>query len=280
MPRMDGFELARKIKSDEKTRHIPVILFTAKPELDAKIEGLRIGADDYLPKPVNLRELDARIKNLVTTRAYQQALAREAESNTRIRELTESFSQSLRLRDPDTAEHSSELLRLGSIIAEAIGLAKDDWKFTASLLLHDIGKIGIPDSILKKKSALNEEEWKIMKRHPQYGADLIGQHGSHREVSEIILAHQEHFDGTGYPSGLHGQQIPEIARIIAIVDAYQAMTSERPYRGAMEPTAAVQELIRGRGTQFDPKLVDVFVQGLMRLRLVRPEDLQQKADIA
>jgi putative nucleotidyltransferase with HDIG domain len=280
MPRMDGYELARKVKTSEKTRHIPVILITAKPELESKLAGLEIGADDYLPKPINLRELDARIKNLVTTRAYQQALAREAESNTRIKELTESFSQSLRLRDPDTAEHSSELLKLGSIITDAIGLPKDDWKFTAALLLHDIGKIGIPDRILKKESTLNEEEWKIMKQHPQYGADLLGQHGSHREVSEIILAHQEHFDGTGYPRGLQGQQIPEIARIIAIVDAYHAMTNKRPYRDAMEPAAAARELIRNRGTQFDPKLVDAFVQGLIRLRVVSPEDLQQKADIA
>jgi response regulator RpfG family c-di-GMP phosphodiesterase/signal transduction histidine kinase len=280
MPRMDGFELARKIKTTEKTRRIPVILITAKPELESKLTGLEIGADDYLPKPINIRELDARIKNLVTTRSFQQALAREAELNTRMEELSMSFSQSLEIRDFNTAGHSRDVLHLGTLIAEALGLPVDDRKFRESLLLHDIGKLGIPDRILLKESALNAEEWQIMRRHPEMGADLLGHFESYKEISLIILAHQEHYDGSGYPKGLSGEQIPIIARIIAIADAYHAMTSNRPYRKAMEPAAAAQELIRNRGTQFDPKLVDAFIQGLIRLRLVKPEDLQQKAETA
>ena len=281
MPRMDGFELARKIKTTEKTRRIPVILITAKPELESKLTGLlEIGADDYLPKPINIRELDARIRNLVNTRSLQQALAREAELNTRMEELSMSFSQSLEIRDFNTAGHSRDVLHLGTLIGEALGLPVDDRKFRESLLLHDIGKLGIPDRILLKESALNAEEWEIMRRHPEMGADLLGHFESYKEISSIILAHQEHYDGTGYPKGLAGEQIPIIARIIAIADAYHAMTSNRPYRSAMEPAAAAQELIRNRGTQFDPKLVDVFIQGLIRLRLVKPEDLQQKAETA
>ena len=281
MPRMDGFELARKVKTTEKTRRIPVILITAKPELESKLTGLlEIGADDYLPKPINIRGLDARIRNLVNTRSLQQALAREAELNTRMEELSMSFSQSLEIRDFNTAGHSRDVLHLGTLIGEALGLPLDDRKFRESLLLHDIGKLGIPDRILLKESALNTEEWKIMRRHPEMGADLLGHFESYREISSIILAHQEHYDGTGYPKGLAGEQIPIIARIIAIADAYHAMTSNRPYRSAMEPAAAAQELIRNRGTQFDPKLVDVFIQGLIRLRLIKPEDLQQKAETA
>jgi putative two-component system response regulator len=280
MPRMDGFELARKIKTTEQTRRIPVILITAKPELESKLTGLEIGADDYLPKPINIRELDARIKNLVTTRSFQQALAREAELNTRMEELSMSFSQSLEIRDSNTAGHSKEVLQLGSLIYESMGLPTDDRKFKESLLLHDIGKLGIPDRILLKESALNAEEWEIMRRHPEMGAELLGHFESYKEISSIILAHQEHYDGSGYPKGLSGEQIPIIARIIAIADAYHAMTSNRPYRSAMEPSAAAQELIRNRGTQFDPKLVDAFIQGLTRLRLVKPEDLQQKAETA
>ncbi len=153
MPRMDGFELAHKIKTTEKTRRIPVILITAKPELESKLTGLEIGADDYLPKPINIRELDARIKNLVTTRSFQQALAREAELNTRMEELSMSFSQSLEIRDFNTAGHSRDVLHLGSLIAEVLGLPIDR-KFRESLLLHDIGKLGIPDRILLKESAL------------------------------------------------------------------------------------------------------------------------------
>ena len=279
MPRMDGFELARKVKTTEKTRRIPVILITAKPELESKLTGLEIGADDYLPKPINIRELDARIKNLVTTRSFQQALAREAELNTRMEELSMSFSQSLEIRDFNTAGHSRDVLHLGSLIAEVLGLPIDRM-FRESLLLHDIGKLGIPDRILLKESALSAEEWEIMRKHPELGANLLGHFESYKEISSIILAHQEHYDGSGYPKGLAGEQIPIIARIIAIADAYHAMTSNRPYRRAMDPADAAQELIRKRGTQFDPRLVDAFVQGLVRLRLVKLEDLQQKADIA
>jgi response regulator RpfG family c-di-GMP phosphodiesterase/signal transduction histidine kinase len=279
MPRMDGYELARKIKTSDKTRHIPLILITAKPELESKLAGLEIGADDYLPKPINIRELDARIKNLVTTRSFQQALAREAELNTRMEELSMSFSQSLEIRDFNTAGHSRDVLQLGSLIAESLGIPIDR-KFRESLLLHDIGKLGIPDRILLKESALNAEEWAFMRKHPEMGANLLGHFESYKEISSIILAHQEHYDGTGYPKGLAGEQIPIIARIIAIADAYHAMTSNRPYRSAMEPAAAAQELIRNRGTQFDPRLVDAFIQGLIRLRMVKPEDLQQQAEKA
>ena len=273
MPRMDGYELARKIKGTEKTRRIPVILITAKPELESKLEGLGLGADDYLPKPINIRELDARIKNLVTTRSFQQALAREAELNTRMEELSMSFSQSLEIRDFNTAGHSRDVLHLGSLIAEALGIAVDR-KFKDSLLLHDIGKLGIPDRILLKESALTEEEWAIMRKHPELGANLLGHFESYREISSIILAHQEHIDGTGYPKGLVGELIPMTARIIAIADAYHAMTSNRPYRRAMPAREAALELLRHRGTQFDPKLVDAFIQGLLKLRVITPEDMK------
>jgi response regulator RpfG family c-di-GMP phosphodiesterase/signal transduction histidine kinase len=273
MPRMDGYELARKIKGTEKTRRIPVILITAKPELESKLEGLGLGADDYLPKPINIRELDARIKNLVTTRNFQQALAREAELNTRMEELSMSFSQSLEIRDFNTAGHSRDVLHLGSLIAEALGIAVDR-KFKDSLLLHDIGKLGIPDRILLKESALTEEEWAIMRKHPELGANLLGHFESYREISSIILAHQEHIDGTGYPKGLVGELIPMTARIIAIADAYHAMTSNRPYRRAMPAREAALELVRHRGTQFDPKLVDAFIQGLLKLRVITPEDMK------
>jgi response regulator RpfG family c-di-GMP phosphodiesterase/anti-sigma regulatory factor (Ser/Thr protein kinase) len=272
MPRMDGYELARKIKSSEKTRRIPVILITAKPELESKLAGLELGADDYLPKPINIRELDARIKNLVTSRSYQQALAREAELNIRMEELSMSFSQSLEIRDFNTAGHSRDVLHLGSLIAEALGIPTDR-KFKDSLLLHDIGKLGIPDRILLKESALNEEEWKIMKKHPELGANLLGHFDSYREISGIILAHQEHYDGKGYPRGLQGPAIPLIARIIAIADAYHAMTSQRPYRAALPPLVAAKELIRNRGTQFDAKMVDAFIQGLIQLRIINKTDL-------
>jgi putative nucleotidyltransferase with HDIG domain len=267
MPRMDGYELLGKIKSSDKTRGIPVILITAKPELESKIKGLEIGADDYLPKPINIRELDARIRNLITTRNFQQALAREAELNTRMEELSMSFSQSLEIRDFNTAGHSRDVLHLGSILAEALGIPMDR-QLRDALLLHDIGKLGIPDRILLKESALTPEEWAIMKKHPELGANLLKHFETYKEISAVILAHQEHYDGTGYPNGLTGEQIPLFSRIIAIADAYHAMTSNRPYRKAFTPAEAVAELLRNRGTQFDPRLVEMFTAGLAKRRIV------------
>lgn len=273
MPRMDGYELLSKIKTSEKTRGIAVILITAKPELESKLQGLEIGADDYLPKPVNIRELDARIKNLITTRKFQLALARETELNTRMEELSMSFSQSLEIRDFNTAGHSRDVLNLGLIIAEGLGIPIDR-QLRDSLLLHDIGKLGIPDRVLLKESSLTPEEWEIMKKHPELGANLLGHFETYKEISAVILAHQEHFDGTGYPNGLKGEQIPLFSRIIAIADAYHAMTSNRPYRKALTPMQAVSELIEHRGTQFDARLVDVFSDGLRRRRIIPPVEIQ------
>ena len=263
MPRMDGYELVGRIKSGERTRQIPVILVTAKPELESKLEGLEKGADDYLPKPVNVRELDARIRNLLMTRNLQRALAREAELATRMDELSMSFSQSLEIRDFNTAGHSRDVLNLGSLIAKGIGIPLDR-TLKDSLLLHDIGKLGIPDRILLKESPLTDEEWAIMRTHPELGARLLGHFDSYKDVGAIILAHQEHFDGSGYPRGLKGDAIPLFARIIGIADAYHAMTNNRPYRKALPPSEAVRELIRNQNRQFDGALVSAFISAMLQ----------------
>ncbi|UCF99255.1 MAG: response regulator [Spirochaetaceae bacterium] len=273
MPRMDGFELVSKVKSDENTMHIPVILITAKHELDSKIQGLKTGADDYLSKPVNIRELDARIKNLLTMRKFQLALAHTEELKMRMEELSMSFSQSLEMRDFKTAGHSRDVLALGTMIADEIGLEVDQ-VLRDSLLLHDIGKLGIPDRILLKESGLSEEEWTVMKTHSELGANLLGNHESYKEVSRIVLAHQEHFDGTGYPNGLKGKEIPLYARLIAIADAYHAMTSDRPYRKALSPVTAARELLKHSGSQFDPTLIKAFIDGLLKSGDISESDLQ------
>src|SRR5271157_3835313 len=232
MPRMDGYELVNRIKSSEKTRQIPVILITAKPEIESKLEGLERGADDYLPKPINIRELDVRIRNLLMARNLNQALGREAELAAKMEELSMSFSQSLEIRDANTAGHSRDVLELGMLIAEKVGVPIDRM-LKDSLLLHDIGKLGIPDRILLRESPLNDEEWRIMKTHPGLGASRLGHFEAYRDISNIILAHEEHYDGTGYPRGLRGEEIPLFARIVGIADAYHAMTNNRPYRKAM-----------------------------------------------
>ncbi len=272
MPRMDGYELIKHVKAKQTTMHIPVMLITAMPGLDSKIKGLETGADDYLSKPINIRELDARIRNLITMRKFQQAVAEAEALDTRIEELTMGFAQSLETRDHETAGHSRDVLELGTLIAEELNIPIDH-KLRDSLLLHDIGKLGVPDGILLKNGPLSEEEWQIMKKHPEIGADLLAHFDSLKEVSKIIMAHQECFDGSGYPKGLKGEEIPLFARIIGVADAWHAMTSDRPYRKALEAAVAISELLKYKGKQFDPKIVDALIKGLKKKKLISSQDI-------
>ncbi len=272
MPRLDGYDLIQYMREDDATRAIPVVLITAKPELDAKIQGLESGADDYLPKPVNLRELDARIRNLIHRKQLQAAEMRTHELEARMDELSMSFSQSLELRDSHTAGHSRDVLMLGSIIAEELKLPMNR-VLKDSLLLHDIGKLAIPDGILKKPAPLDAAEWEIMRQHAAIGAQLLSRFDSFREVSEIVLAHQEHVDGSGYPRGLKHEEIPLFAGIISVADAFHAMTSDRPYRRALSYRDAIAELLAHRATQFEPIIVDAFLRGIVIKGIVTPADL-------
>jgi len=272
MPKMDGYELVKQVKANQTTMHIPVLLITAKPELDSKIKGLEIGADDYLAKPINIRELDARIRNLITMRKFQHAVAEAEALDRRIEELTMGFAQSLETRDHETAGHSRDVLELGTLIAEELKIPIDH-KLRDSLLLHDIGKLGVPDGILLKNGPLSKEEWQIMKKHPEIGANLLAHFESLKDVSEIILAHQECYDGSGYPKGLKGEEIPLFARIIGVADAYHAMTIDRPYRKALEAAIAISELLKYKDKQFDPDMVDALIKGLKRKKLISDMDI-------
>jgi response regulator RpfG family c-di-GMP phosphodiesterase/signal transduction histidine kinase len=262
MPGIDGFELARLVKSNAMTRKIPVILITAKSDTEARIEGLELGADDYIAKPVNVRELDARIRNIVADRNFREALTRAEELETRVHELALGFSESLELRDGYTAGHSNDVLNYGTMIAEGLGIPMTE-TIRESLLLHDIGKIGIPDALLHKPAPLTEDEWTIMRRHPEMGADLLSRFDSLAPVAEVVHAHHERFDGSGYPRGLRGEEIPLEARLIAVADAWHAMMEDRTYRKALEVNDAVSELVRNRGRQFDPRAVDALLNGLI-----------------
>ena len=274
MPRMDGYELIKHVKANQITMHIPTMLITAKQELDSKIKGLETGADDYLSKPINIRELDARIRNLITMRKFQQAVAEAEALDTRIEELTMSFAQSLETRDHETAGHSRDVLELGTLIAEELDIPVDH-QLRDSLLLHDIGKLGVPDGILLKKGPLSDEEWQIMKKHPEIGANLLDHFESLKDVSQIILAHQECYDGSGYPKGLKGEEIPLFARIIGVADAWHAMTIDRPYRKALEPAVAISELLKYKGKQFDPDIVDALVKGLKKKKIISDQDIAE-----
>jgi len=270
MPGLNGFELARLVKTTTATQKIPIVLITAKSDTDARIEGLEIGADDYLAKPIDMRELDARINNIVSERRFRDALTRAEELEVRNEQLAYGFSRSLELRDGYTAGHSDDVLHYGTIIAEELHIAMDR-SLRESLLLHDIGKLGIPDGLLRKPGPLTPEEWKIMRRHPEMGAELLRQFDSLAEMSQIVLAHHERYDGTGYPQGLAGDEIPLEARIISVADAWHAMREDRTYRRAIPIEGAIAELLKHRGRQFDSVIVDRFLDGLVRRNDIRAD---------
>ena len=273
MPRMDGYDLLKRIRADERLYSLPVIMITARSELDSRITGLEIGADDYLAKPINIRELDIRIKNLIHLRKLKESEARTAQLEERIEELSLSFSRTLELRDRYTAGHSHDVLNYGCLIANELGMTVDA-NLREALLLHDIGKLGIPDAILLKNGPLDAGEWEVMKSHAELGASLLHAFESFARVSSIILAHQEHYDGNGYPRGLKGDEIPLEARIISVADSWHAMTEDRPYRRALHPRQAIAELWRNRGRQFDPDVVNAFLRGLRKGNVITPEDLR------
>ena len=266
------------LKTDWRSTELGAVFANLEPTLtvaeeESKIEILEHGADDYIAKPLNIRELDARIRNLCTMQKYQQALARAEELQKRMSELAMSFSQSLEMRDQYTGEHSWDVLDLGTMIAEELGLEVDE-QFRDALLLHDVGKLGIPDRILLKNDRLTAEEWEVMKRHAELGADLLRKFDSFNDIAEVILAHQEHYDGTGYPRGLSGESIPMVARVVAVADAWHAMTGDRPYRSALPIETALGELIRNKRRQFDPRIVDALVDALLRRRVIAEEQLE------
>jgi putative nucleotidyltransferase with HDIG domain len=176
-------------------------------------------------------------------------------------ELLLSLTKILEAKDAYTFDHSEQIVGWAETLAWKLGCRSCDLdSIHWAALLHDIGKIGIPDSVLQKPTGLNNEEWQMMKQHSQIGADIVGSFRQMKNVSRLIKYHHEHYDGSGYPEGLIGEEIPLGARILAVVDAYSAMITDRVYRSARQPEEACEELERTSGTQFDPKVVDIFLQ--------------------
>lgn len=279
MPGMTGFEVCQRIKGETSTRLIPVIVVTALTELKDRVRGLAAGADDFLTKPFHKHELAARVSNLLKvkelndqlddyrhhledkvrekTKQVQDALAQLKEA---YRETLEALGNAIDIRDEPTSDHCKRVAVVALALATEAGVKEP--KLTGiehGALLHDIGKIGVPDAILRKKQSLTDEEWKIMRQHTEYGRQFVSRVKFLQDAIPIVYCHHEHYDGQGYPQGLKGEEISIEARIFSIVDAYDAMTSDRPYQKAKSQAQALEELKRCAGTQFDPRLVDLFI---------------------
>ena len=254
LPGLDGFEVCSRLKKMERTRLVPVVLVTGHGAREHRIRGIHAGADDFLIKPFDAEELHARVASLARLKEYTDELE-SAEA------ILRSLALTIDARDPYTDGHCERLSRFAVALGRSIGLSKDELSALArGGYLHDIGKIGIPDSILLKPTRLTPDEYEFMKQHTLIGDRLCGELRSLRLVRTIVRHHHEVLDGSGYPDGLRGDQIPLLAQIVGIVDLYDAVTSSRPYRTALSREHAFAELrgecVRGRR---DPKLAETFI---------------------
>src|SRR5258707_1000252 len=232
MPGLDGFSACRYIKRNPATRLVPVIFMTGLSELDDRLRGIEAGADDFLTKPISPPELVARVRSLLSLKHFTDDLER-AET------VLLTLARSIEEKDAYTQGHCERLSRMSVLLGEKIGLSVEQLSaLRRGGIVHDIGKVAVPDSILLKPARLTPEEMQIVKEHPVAGERICAPLRSFRLVLPIIRHHHEKLDGSGYPDGLKGEQIPLPVRILSTVDIYDALTTNRPYRKAMSPKQA------------------------------------------
>jgi cyclic di-GMP phosphodiesterase len=266
MPGMTGFEVCHRIRNDPQIAEIPIIILTALDDRESLLNALKAGADDFISKPFDRYELRARLMGITRLNRYQKLIQERAklrEANAQLlsayEATIEGWSHALDLRDRETEGHSRRVTQLTVRLAQALGISDDDiLHIRRGALLHDMGKIGIPDSILHKPDKLTDEEWAIMRQHPQLAYDMLYPIEYLRPALDIPLTHHEKWDGTGYPRGLKGEEIPIVARLFAVVDVWDALTSDRPYRPAWSQEEALTYIREQSGKHFDPQVVDLF----------------------
>jgi cyclic di-GMP phosphodiesterase len=237
MPGKSGLEICQMIKFNPETRFIPVVLVTGLSSVDERIRGIRAGADDFLGKPVNSQELLARTRSLLRLKEYTDELE-NAET------VLFSLALSIEAKDPYTKGHCDRLSSYSEALGRRLGLPQEQCvALRRAGVVHDIGKIGVPEHVLIKPGPLDEEEWEIMKQHPITGERICSPLKSFRLVLPIIRHHHEKLDGSGYPDGLKGDHIPLTARVLQITDVYDALTTDRPYRAALSHHEAIRIML-------------------------------------
>ncbi|MFO7776083.1 MAG: response regulator [Candidatus Hydrogenedentota bacterium] len=304
LPKLGGIEVCRRLKADSGTYHIPIVVITGVSERDTNLQAIDVGADDYLVKPVDAPMLHARIRSCLRAKSLQdqvfeyQHKLEEANHNLeeRIRERTRQLERTQHVtvfslarlaesRDTETGEHLSRIRRYVQVLAQQLAESSEyaeviDEAFLRELFhsspLHDIGKVGIPDQILLKPGKLTHEEFEIMKLHAVIGGDTLkaadieaGKDSFLSMGRDIAYYHHEKWNGKGYPSGLKGNEIPLAARIVALCDTYDALTSRRPYKEAFTHEFAKEIIVPERGEQFEPAIVDAFLAVEHRFRAIQ-----------
>lgn len=257
MPEPNGFEVCQRLKSQPETRLIPVVLVTGLNAMGDRIRGIEAGADDFLSKPVGRIELLARVRSLLRVKSYVDELER-AES------VVFALAKAIEERDAYTEGHCERLAAYASCLGQRLGLPEDEiTALRRAGIVHDIGKIAVPDGVLLKQGPLTPDEWALMREHPVTGERICRGLKSFRLVLPIIRHHHEKLDGTGYPDGLRGAAIPATARVLQVVDVYDALATDRPYRRALLPSEAI-EVLYGEAAKgwWDRQVVAAFARML------------------
>ena len=292
MPDMDGYEVCSRLKADPRTRQVPVLFVTSLNDEEDEAKGLSLGAVDYITKPYRAGLVKARVRNHLELKRHRDDLAAMVRERTTELALTkavtiESLATLAETRDPETGGHIRRTQHYVRVLAERLRQEHPaEWVLddaTVELLflsapLHDVGKVGVPDHILLKPDRLTDEEFAIMKQHTVYGRDALalaearlGQNSFLRLGAEIAYSHHERWDGSGYPLGLKGKDIPAPGRLMALADVYDALISRRVYKLPYPHTQAVTIIVGGRGSHFDPAVVDAFLVEAERFRAVAIE---------
>ena len=270
MPGLTGFEVCERIRADEQMAEIPIIILTALDDRNSMLKALESGADDFISKPFDRHELRARLVGILRLNRYQKLVNERASLEKANAELVAAYdatilgwSRAMDLRDRETEGHSQRVAEHTVQLAQAMGLSEQELiHIRRGALLHDMGKLGIPDSILHKPEKLTDEEWDIMHQHPQLAYDMLSSIEYLRPALDIPYCHHEKWDGSGYPHKLRGEHIPLAARIFAIVDVWDALTSERPYRPAWSKADAHVYIREQSGKHFEPRVVDLFLKSI------------------
>ncbi|MBT4090985.1 HD domain-containing phosphohydrolase [Desulfobacula sp.] len=280
MPGLNGFEVAKRLKENEETKIIPIVMVTSLQDIGSRIRALEAGADDFLTKPVDLSELKARVRSSLQVKAYHDHMRNyQKELEAEVEKRTEELKQALETakiasldtihrlscaseyKDEDTGAHINRMSNYSSVVAHQMGLTRDEVDtILYAAPMHDAGKIGIPDKVLLKPGKLDPGEWEIMKQHTTIGGKILSNSDSEFiKLAEVIaLTHHEKWDGSGYPRGLKGAAIPLAGRITAIADVFDALMSKRPYKEPFSLEKSFAIIREGQGSHFDPEVVEAF----------------------
>jgi putative two-component system response regulator len=306
MPGLDGYEVARRVRADSRTCDLPIILVTVLDSREDRVKAIQAGASDFIAKPVDKSELLVRISSQLKLKEAQDALKRsQIDLEERVARRTEELRRSAEeaaeanrrtvaahvdtirrlvlaaeMKDPETARHILRIGHYSAVLAQALRMSSGEAAVLGhAVTMHDVGKIGVPDVILFKRGNLTPEERVVMQAHTEIGGRILA--GSFSELLQlgqvVALNHHERWDGTGYPRGLSGESIPLAGRICAVIDVFDAMTTARPYRAAVPVETAIEEMRRARGRQFDPQLLDLFLERLDEVLAIRERLIHDSA---